>query len=187
VHESIAGIGLFIRRARKERSSVIGRLHQSFELTSRQIADDVSRLDNAGFEIGCARVDEDEAIDVLPLLERLQEHLFQRDGRPDEIVRMSVPCSQSIGSVGVEAMTGIEEDESIAGRQTANHVGEIVFKRRTRGIGIKPKADVLGGHSKVLDEDLLHRNRIRQGVLDWADVLLLIGLDSDQNGVCHSH
>jgi hypothetical protein len=84
-------------------------------------------------------------------------------------------------------MTGIEEDELIAGRQALNDVGEIVFKRRPRGIGIKPRVDVLGGNSKVLDEDFLHRSRIRQGVLDRVDVLLLIGFDSDQDGVFRSH
>ena len=162
-------------------------VHQCFELRGRQIADHVSRLFNTGFEIGCTRVDEDEAVDARPILEGLQEHLFQRDGRSGQIAGMGVPGGQTIGSVGVEAVTGIEEDESIAGRQLADRVGEIIFERRPRCIGIEPKGDVLGGHSKVLNEDILHRSRISLGEPDRADALPLIGFDSDQDGVCRSH
>ena len=187
VHEGIAGVGLLVGGASEECGCMVGGLHQRFELRGREITDHVSRLFNTGFEIGCARVDEDEAFDALLLLEGLQEHLFQRDGCSGQIAGMGVPGGQTIGPVGVEAVTGIEEYESIAGRQLVDRVGEIIFERRPSSIGIEPKGYVLGGHSKVLNEDILHRSRISLGELDRADVLLLIGFDSDQDGMCHSH
>ena len=132
---------------------MVRRLHQCFELTWRQIADDVSRLYKTGFEIGCARVDEDKAVDALLILEGLQEHLFQRDGRSGQIAGMGVPGGQTISSVGEEAVTGIEEDESIAGRQLANQIREIVLEHRLRSFGIEPNSDVLGGHAQLLNEE----------------------------------
>lgn len=166
---------------------MIRRLHECFELTWRQIADDVPPLYKTGFEIGCARIDEDKAVDALLILEGLQEYLFQRDSRSGQIAGMGVPGGQTIGSVGVEAVTGIEEDESIAGRQLANHIREVVLEHRLRSFGIEPNSDVLGGHSQVLNEDVFHRSRISLGELDRADALLLIGFDPDQGGVCRSH
>src|SRR5580700_8613941 len=158
---------------------MIRRLHECFELTWRQITDDVPRLYKTGFEIGCARVDEDKTVDALLILERLQEYLFQRDSRSGQIAGMGVPGGQTIGSVGVEAVTGIEEDESIAGRQLPNHIREVVLEHRLRSFGIEPNSDVLGGHSQVLNEDVFHRSRISLGELDRADALLLIGFDPD--------
>ena len=79
---------------------MIRRLHECFELTWRQIADDVPRLYKTGFEIGCARVDEHKAVDALLILEGLQEYLFQRDSRSgqmpgwvSQVVRRLVPLA----------------------------------------------------------------------------------------------
>ncbi len=187
VHVGIAGIGLLIGGAGEERGGMVGGLHQGFELRGREIADHVSRLFNTGFEIGRARVDEDEAFDALLLLEWLQEDFFQRDGRSSQIAGMGVPSGQTIGSVCIETVTGVEEDESIAERQLADRVGEIIFERRPRSIGIEPKGDVLGGHSKVLNENILYRSRIGLSELDRANSLLLVRFNSDQDGVCRAH
>jgi len=60
----------------------------------------VPRLYKTGFEIGCARVDEDKAVDALLILEGFQQYPFQRDSRSGQIAGMGVPRGQTIGSVG---------------------------------------------------------------------------------------
>ena len=161
--------------------------HECFELTGRQIADDVSCLYKTGFEICCARVDEDKTVDTLLILEGLQEHLFQRDGCSGQIAGMRVPSGQTVCSVSEESMTSIEEDEPIPGSKLANQVREIVLEHRLRSFEIEPNGDVLGGHAQLLNEEVLYRSRIGLSELDRANSLLLVGFNSDQNGVCRAH
>src|SRR5580700_2654621 len=111
---------------------MIRRLHECFELTWRQITDDVPPLYKTGFEIGCARVDEDKAVDALLVLEWLQEHVFQRDSRSGQIAGVSVPGRQTVCAIREEPVTGIEEDEPIPGRQSVNQVRELILEHRLR-------------------------------------------------------
>ncbi len=101
----------------------------------------------------------------MPLLEGFS-NTYSRETLFRPIVRMGVPCGQTIGSIVVEAIACNEEEESIGGRQALNDVGWIVSKLRPHGIGIKLKVDILEGNSHVLDGDFLHRSRMRQGILD---------------------
>src|SRR5205807_2540878 len=100
---------------------------------------------------------------------------------------MRVPGCKAIRAIGEEAVSSMEKDEPIPGTQLPDHVWEIILENSLRCLEIEPDGDVLCRHAEVLNQNLLHCCHISLSKLNRTDSLLLVGLNSDQDGVCGSH
>src|ERR1700693_5473766 len=100
---------------------------------------------------------------------------------------MRVPGREAIRPIGEEAVSSIEKDEPIPGGELTDQVWELILEHRLRSWGVEPDGDVLRGHAQFLSQNLLDCSRISQRKLNRANSSLLVGLNSDQAGVCRSH
>src|ERR1700722_1442416 len=100
---------------------------------------------------------------------------------------MRVPAREAICAISKEAVACIEEDEPIPGTQLPDQVWDIMLENRPCSFGIEPNSDVLRRHAEVLKQNLSHCSRVGLSKLNRTDSSLLVGLNSDQDGMCRSH
>jgi hypothetical protein len=128
VLKRIARVRFLVRGTGEERGRVIRRPDECFKFIARQIADKISRLYKIRLEIRSTGVNKYEAGDTLLVLKGRQKHGFRGDGCVEQIRGMKIPGSEAICAIGEEAVTCIEEDESIAGTQLPDHVRELILE-----------------------------------------------------------